>query len=224
LSLVLFRLLWMLHRFACIHCCTTDDCVNDVDGEGGLMVHRSRMLLCAELIQHARQGNAKGVEAALTRGAIPDTRKPLMVVKEDWQAESLETFAKDRADWLDGMTPLMFASQCGSLSCVELLLHAAALVDAREEDGWSALHFAAKGGHLDVCLALLQSRADPMAVNEDSKTPLQMAEAEGDLVFSNALREASEKEIDSQQHSSQDVRDDLGGMLRVVEVKLIREI
>eukprot|EP00428_Durinskia_dybowskii_P023084 CAMPEP_0170245604 /NCGR_PEP_ID=MMETSP0116_2-20130129/22587_1 /TAXON_ID=400756 /ORGANISM="Durinskia baltica, Strain CSIRO CS-38" /LENGTH=231 /DNA_ID=CAMNT_0010496477 /DNA_START=76 /DNA_END=771 /DNA_ORIENTATION=+ len=133
------------------------------------------VLLNHELLQHARQGNVKGVGQALERGAWTETRRPL-VMKPQKPESAGEKGAKPTLEQPDvGMTALMFSSQAGSSECVRRLLWAGAEVNAVEEDGWSALHFAAKEGHYEVCAALLQGRANPQLVNGDDQTPLQLA-------------------------------------------------
>lgn len=155
------------------------------------------VLLNHELLQHARQGNVKGLSTALERGAWTETRRPL-VMKPQKPECSNGNGNGGAAGGPDGgageeqigMTALMFAAQTGSAECVRRLLWAGAAVNALEEDGWSALHFAAKEGHLEVCKTLLQSRANPELNNSEDKTPLQVAE-EDDKSFANDLRKAA---------------------------------
>mmetsp|Transcript_115414 Transcript_115414/g.331241 ORF Transcript_115414/g.331241 Transcript_115414/m.331241 type:complete len:235 (+) Transcript_115414:125-829(+) len=133
------------------------------------------VLLNHELLQHARQGNVKGVSQALEKGAWTETRRPLVMKPQKPEAVG-EKGTKGAMEQPDiGMTALMFSSQAGSSECVRRLLWAGADVNAVEEDGWSSLHFAAKEGHYEVCAALLQGKANPQLVNSDDKTPLQLA-------------------------------------------------
>lgn len=140
------------------------------------------VLLNHELLQHARQGNVKGVSAALEKGAWTETRRPLvMKPQKPENTNSKAGSAPDKDEPVDiGMTPLMFSAQYGSAECIRRLLWAGAEVNAIEEDGWSALHFAAKESHLEVCTTLLASKANAGMMNADEKTPLQVAEAEDD--------------------------------------------
>ncbi|CAK0793679.1 unnamed protein product [Prorocentrum cordatum] len=129
------------------------------------------VLLNHELLQHAKQGNAKGLSAALDKGAWTETRRPL-VMKPQKPDPGKEGGGRGETGDV-GMTALMFAAQAGSADCIRRLLWAGAEVTAVEEDGWTPLHFAAKEAHLEVCTLLLQRRANPEALNADDKTPLQ---------------------------------------------------
>lgn len=153
------------------------------------------VLLNHELLQHARQGNVKGLSAALDKGAWTETRRPLVMKPQKPEVVGGKNPAdggdgkQDKGEQVEvGMTALMFSAQSGSAECVRRLLWASAEVNAVEEDGWSALHFAAKETNLEVCKALLQSRADGSIVNAEDKTPLQVAqEAEDDVDFIHRL-------------------------------------
>jgi len=142
------------------------------------------VMLNHELLQYARQGDVKGLGAALDKGAWTETRRPLVMKPQKPDGES-----KGYQSQLGktGMTALMFAAQNGSADCVRRLLWAGAEVNATEEDGWTPLHFAAKEGHLEVCTLLLQSRADAEAANGDDRSPLQAAQEE-DGKFAERLR------------------------------------
>lgn len=149
-----------------------------------------KMLGNHELLQHARQGNVQGVNAALEKGAWTETRRP-MVMKPQKPECNNSNGGQDAGGSVPkvGMTALMFSAQAGSTECVRRLICARAKVNAVEEDGWSALHFSAKEGHFEVCMALLQSRANPELNNSEDRTPLQVAEEEHDN-FADKLREA----------------------------------
>lgn len=143
------------------------------------------VLLNHELLQHARQGNVKGVSEALDKGAWTETRRPLVMKPQKPEVGGKFSKKGDQADI--GMTALMFASQTGSPECVRQLLRANAEINALEEDGWSSLHFAAKEGHLETCNMLLQGRANPALMNCDEKTPLKLAIEEDDRAFADRL-------------------------------------
>jgi len=130
------------------------------------------VLLNHQLLQHARQGNVRGLNEALDKGAWTETRRPL-VMKPQKPDVGGKKSGQGEVD--QGMTALMFASQACSVECVRSLIRSHAEVNAREEDGWSSLMFAAKEASLEVCQALLEARADPHFINCDEKTALQLA-------------------------------------------------
>eukprot|EP00927_Polykrikos_kofoidii_P073262 TRINITY_DN69314_c0_g1_i1.p1 TRINITY_DN69314_c0_g1~~TRINITY_DN69314_c0_g1_i1.p1 ORF type:complete len:215 (+),score=49.00 TRINITY_DN69314_c0_g1_i1:62-706(+) len=143
-----------------------------------------------ELLQHARQGNAKGLSEALEKNAWTETRRPLVMKPQ-------KTYDADGRAGTDvqssGMTPIMFSAQFGSVECVRRLLWANAEVNAVEEDGWSSLHFAAKECHLEVCQTLLVGKADPRLQTCEDQTPLQVAEEE-DVDFAKQFRALLKKQ------------------------------
>eukprot|EP00928_Gymnodinium_smaydae_P063043 TRINITY_DN46741_c0_g1_i1.p1 TRINITY_DN46741_c0_g1~~TRINITY_DN46741_c0_g1_i1.p1 ORF type:complete len:224 (+),score=46.08 TRINITY_DN46741_c0_g1_i1:73-744(+) len=145
------------------------------------------VLLNHELLQHARQGNAKGVSDALEKGAWTETRRPLvMKPQKPDRTKGNPKDAKEAAQ--NGMTALMFASQYGSAECVRRLVLAGAEVNAIEEDGWSSLHFAAHEAHLEVCKLLLKGKADPTMQNAEDLTPIDVALRE-DPAFGKHLKQ-----------------------------------
>jgi len=190
---------------ALVTCAAIEDSVKSAvacANRGGARIS-NEVLLNHELLQHARQGNAKGLSAALDKGAWTETRRPLVMKpqKPDINAQGPDGKSSDEPcapvptppQQLEvGMTALMFSSQNGSVECVRRLLWAQADVNALEEDAWSALHFAAKEGHLEVCTTLLANRADFTVRNADDKTPLQIAEEEDDA-FAEKLKKAAQK-------------------------------
>lgn len=162
------------------------------------------VLLNHELLQHARQGNVKGLNEALEKGAWTETRRPLVMKPQKPEATNSKGGQNscggpyDKGDPGEvGMTALMFAAQNGSAECVRRLIWASADVNAIEEDGWSALHFAAKEGHFTVCTTLLQSKANPELINSEDRTPLQVA-AEEDDEFADKFKKAIQKSSDTQ--------------------------
>lgn len=153
---------------------------------GGVKIS-DEVLLDNDLLQHARSGNVRGLNEALEKGAWPETRRPLVMKPQKLLSSEVKKESPE-----EGMTPLMFASQFGSVSCVERLIRADADVDAVEEDGWTSLHFAAKEGHLEVCEALIQAKCNPAAQNGEEMTALQIAE-ETDKEFAKQLRKVLSK-------------------------------
>lgn len=86
--------------------------------------------------------------------------------------------ARSRAN-SDGLTPLHYAAQRGSLIALEAILRRVRVVDARDRWGSSPLQVAvvnsAKRGTAPV-RALLQAGADPLQVNDLGITPLSQAQ------------------------------------------------
>mmetsp|Transcript_54448 Transcript_54448/g.126756 ORF Transcript_54448/g.126756 Transcript_54448/m.126756 type:complete len:236 (+) Transcript_54448:192-899(+) len=182
---------------AAVGCAALEDGVKQAvatANRGGARIS-DEVLLNHELLQYARQGNVKGVSAALDKGAWTETRRPLVMKPQKPEAlpkgaQGGGSIKEDKDPASVGMTALMFSAQNGSAECIRRLLWAGAEVNAIEEDGWTALHFAAKEGHLDVCTTLLQSRADPHLVNADDMTPLQVAEEGEDDEFAHKFKAA----------------------------------
>merc|ERR1712217_573402 len=155
------------------------------------------VLLNHELLQHARQGNVKGVSAALEKGAWTETRRPLVMKPQKPENTNPKSGPGGGSGGGSGsndppevgMTAPMFSAQNNSAECVRRLLWAGAEINAIEEDGWTALHFAAKESHLEVCTTLLQGKADPALINSDEKTALHIA-AEEDEDFAKKFEAA----------------------------------
>lgn len=72
-------------------------------------------------------------------------------------------------------TPLILASEVGSVDCVKVLLDAGANVNTKESDGWRPLHWSARNGHFEVTKMLLQKNADSTAGDRDGNTPFDWA-------------------------------------------------
>jgi len=162
-----------------VNCAALEEGVKSVvasANRGGARIS-DEVLLNHELLQYARQGNFRGVNDALEKGAWTETRRPLVMKPQ--KPDAGKKGGDDPA--MIGMTPIMFAAQKGSTDCVLRLLHARAEVNAVEEDGWSALHFAAKEGNYEVCKALLDAKADPQMKNIDDHQPLDVAEEDVDF-------------------------------------------
>ncbi|CAE7269487.1 Rai14 [Symbiodinium sp. CCMP2592] len=74
----------------------------------------------------------------------------------------------------EGLTPLMYASQNGSVSAVHMLLEARANIMAKDEDGMRPLHFGARSGVVEVCRLLVKKGADALSVDDDGNTALDL--------------------------------------------------
>ena len=70
---------------------------------------------------------------------------------------------------------LIWASETGSIGCIEKLLGAGADPNLVEYDGWSALHWAAANGHGQVCQRLIQAGANKDVKDKRGFTPRDMA-------------------------------------------------
>ncbi len=78
-----------------------------------------------------------------------------------------------------GKTPLIWASSCGQLPCVGLLLANEAPTESKDSGGYTALHWAASNGHTEVIHLLLEHGADVNCVSKTGRTPLIQAAARG---------------------------------------------
>ncbi len=72
-------------------------------------------------------------------------------------------------------TPLIWASEMGSIECVTILLDAGADPNEFEIDGWSALHWASRNGHCDIATILLERGAYPFQQDRRGHAPLDWA-------------------------------------------------
>jgi hypothetical protein len=70
---------------------------------------------------------------------------------------------------------LIWASETGSIGCIEKLLRAGADPNLVEYDGWSALHWAATNGHGQVCRHLIRAGANKDVKDKRGFTPRDMA-------------------------------------------------
>eukprot|EP00927_Polykrikos_kofoidii_P078717 TRINITY_DN75532_c0_g1_i1.p1 TRINITY_DN75532_c0_g1~~TRINITY_DN75532_c0_g1_i1.p1 ORF type:complete len:279 (-),score=33.51 TRINITY_DN75532_c0_g1_i1:45-881(-) len=121
------------------------------------------------LLVAARNDDITGIQLAIQEGAYLETRRPF--VMRPWQSSSSWTSndagAKRRKAPREGLTPLMYVAQNGSVEGTTLLITSRARVSAREEDGMRPLHFAAQSGVLEICRILLENGADKDAETND---------------------------------------------------------
>jgi uncharacterized protein len=115
---------------------------------------RDRHALDDALLRAARNGDSRGLEAALKKGADVNARVVLPDAQSDEEREA-------RGNWDEeaGGTPIVLAAAAGHTATVERLLKAGAEIDAVDERGWSALMRAAYFGNTDTVLALIRSGA-----------------------------------------------------------------
>jgi len=126
------------------------------------------------LLVACRDNDISALKLALDEGAFTETRRPfVMRPKPPTTVGSfLEGFDKKKRAPKEGLTPLMYMVQNGSLVGTQLLLQAQANVQARDEDHVTPLHLAASSGVLEVCQLLLQYGADITAQDDDGRIPM----------------------------------------------------
>lgn len=137
------------------------------------------------LVQACLNGDAKGIDAALARGARLETRHgergltPLMLaIYRDHITIAkllLERGADPNASNLHGHTPLIMAAAGGQGDLAKMLLARGARVDAAEEGGNTALMWAAYWGHLELVELLLAQGARADLRNDESNHALLLA-------------------------------------------------
>lgn len=120
-----------------------DACLDD-----GQDLADSHAMVNHRLLSASREADLEIIRVCIQNGANLETRRP---------------FAMSQEAAIVGLTPLMYTAQGGSTSACEILLHARACVNAKDEDATSPLHFAASAGSRATCLLLLTHRADPWA-------------------------------------------------------------
>lgn len=107
------------------------------------------------LLEAAADSNVENILQALSKGADVNTKT------------------------LEGVTPLMFASQNGFLDIVKILVYNRANVNAKPDDGATALIAATRFNHYEIMDYLIQSGADINAKDRDSVSALVYAAAYG---------------------------------------------
>ena len=74
-----------------------------------------------------------------------------------------------------GYTPLIFASEIGSLETVKLLIERGARINDSDSEGRTALFHASENGHSKIISLLVKNGANPNAVSVQNRTPLMQA-------------------------------------------------
>merc|ERR550532_3700550 len=120
------------------------------------------------LLVASRDDNISEIKRAVEQGAFLETRRPFVMRPKPPSSMGalMEASGKKRKAPREGLTPLMYAAQNGSVAGTRLLLEARAQVAARDEDGLRPLHFAAGAGVVEVCKLLLESGADKAAADD----------------------------------------------------------
>jgi hypothetical protein len=127
-----------------------------------------------KLLAAARDSDLEGLRNAIADGAYLETRRPfVMRPKPPVSGYEPSGGGKKRKTPKEGLTPLMYTTQNGSLEATKLLIEAKAQVQARDEEGLQPLHFAAGGGSLEVCSLLMSHGADKTAQTDDGRRPIE---------------------------------------------------
>eukprot|EP00439_Symbiodinium_sp_Y106_P026568 s2147_g3.t1 len=162
----------------------------------------SRGVLNQRLLAACRDNNIGALKMALEEGAFLETRRPFVMRPKP----PTGVFGDDATQFIkrktpkEGLTPLMYASQNGSVSAVHMLLEARANIMAKDEelpgkrlkesalgeDGMRPLHFGARSGVVEVCRLLVKKGADALSVDDDGNTAL-------DLVPSDQVETAAQR-------------------------------
>ena len=111
--------------------------------------------------------------------------------KEEWtrlmlaiqkSAEAVENLLDDGIspnfrgrESFQGYTPLIFASEIGSLETVKLLIERGARINDSDSEGRTALFHASENGHSKIISLLVKNGANPNAVSVHNRTPLMQA-------------------------------------------------
>eukprot|EP00443_Scrippsiella_acuminata_P048742 CAMPEP_0115257476 /NCGR_PEP_ID=MMETSP0270-20121206/46792_1 /TAXON_ID=71861 /ORGANISM="Scrippsiella trochoidea, Strain CCMP3099" /LENGTH=200 /DNA_ID=CAMNT_0002673183 /DNA_START=79 /DNA_END=677 /DNA_ORIENTATION=+ len=131
----------------------------------------SKGMLNHRLLVASRDNDLPALQQALEQGAYVETRRPfVMRPKPPTSVGSLlEASGKKKKAPREGLTPLMYVVQNGSIAGAQLLLQARAQVMAHDEDRLTPLHFAASSGVQEVCSMLLNHGADKGALDDDGR-------------------------------------------------------
>lgn len=133
------------------------------------------------LLVAARDNDVEGIRKAISQGAYLETRRPFVMRPKPpagSSSEMCDVSTKRKKAPKQGLTPLMYCVQNGSLAGTRLLLEAKAQVQARDEDGLRPLHFAALAGELEVSRELLEYGADRDAVDEEGRRAIDVLAAD----------------------------------------------
>ncbi|CAK9056695.1 unnamed protein product [Durusdinium trenchii] len=134
----------------------------------------SKGVLNQRLLAASRDNDIGSLKMALDEGAYLETRRPFVMRPKPptsmWDQEP--DWPVKRKGPKEGMTPLMYAAQNGSVSAVHMLLQARANAMAKDEDGMRPLHFAAQSASEEVCRLLVKGGADVSSIDDDGKRPV----------------------------------------------------
>ncbi|XP_076036836.1 acyl-CoA-binding domain-containing protein anorexia [Oratosquilla oratoria] len=83
----------------------------------------------------------------------------------------------------DGMSPLHWAADRGSIEMVTALLDRSIDINCQDESGQTALHYASSCGHDKIVAKLLERGADPQIADNEGQLPVHCAEEESVIVL-----------------------------------------
>mmetsp|Transcript_12388 Transcript_12388/g.15414 ORF Transcript_12388/g.15414 Transcript_12388/m.15414 type:complete len:242 (+) Transcript_12388:126-851(+) len=147
-----------------------------------------RCVLNQQLLAASRENDIGALKLAIAEGAYLETRRPFLMRPKPPNAWEQDPFGNSKKRGpKEGMTPLMYASQNGSVAAVRLLLQARANVAANDEDGMRPLHFAAQSASQEVCCLLVQRGANVSVTDDEGKKPKDFLPSD-ELYGSNALQ------------------------------------
>ena|ERR1041385_5343114 len=135
----------------------------------------------ASLGNGGRLGELLSADATLANSVSADGFTPLHFAcffrQEGSARQLLKAGAEPAAIARNNMKvqPLHSAAAARQRHIVEMLLHAGAPVNAKQQGGWTALHAAAQHGDRETAELLLEYGADPAQANDEGKTPLDLA-------------------------------------------------
>merc|ERR1712187_893603 len=105
-----------------------------------------------KLLAASRDNDVEGIRRAVEDGAYLETRRPFVMRPKPPSSgfDPIGNAGKKRKTPKEGLTPLMYAAQNGSIEAARLLLDARAQIGARDEEGVQPLHLAAGTASYDV--------------------------------------------------------------------------
>ena len=137
------------------------------------------------LLQAARQGDTRALQALLSRGADPNQKDAggltaLILSARAGAVPAVSTLLRHGADpnlrgGVNNWTPLMHAVHKNQIGAVEALLDGGAQVDSRGRSGETALMMAAGYGYTPLVEFLMERGANPRAATADGYNVLAAA-------------------------------------------------
>jgi ankyrin repeat protein len=123
---------------------------------------RGRTEVAAYLLDHGAAVDARDIRSRSLLMKIAEEQSAPPREKDEPEIFELSTaMPVSPSDPPDASTPLHWATACGHLEMVKLLLDHGAAIGAVNEDKWMPIHYAAQYGHADI-VALLAKRGSPL--------------------------------------------------------------